>query len=151
MGTGHTYNCKCKSTYKSIHVGIGMMYPRICERTYVSALDGDYGESWKTIIESHPNGGFDCEKVVYKCSYCDYWEVDTKKSYYIPQRDYTLRGKYIMWIDKAFKRVKCIKTFRHICPCCSKTMHIANLENETLICQKCSTPIKIHFGTINWD
>ena len=93
MGTGHTYNCKCKSKHKSIHLGIGMMYPRICERTYASALDGDYGKSWKTIVENHPFGGFDCEKVVYNCSHCNYWEVDTKKSYYIPQGDYTLRGK----------------------------------------------------------
>ncbi len=78
MGTGHSYRCKCRKTNKHIKVGIGMMYPLICDNIRQCVLDGEYGERWKKFLEDNPDGAFDCERLVYKCSACDYWELSYK-------------------------------------------------------------------------
>lgn len=151
MGHGHTYTCKCGSERQSMRLGIGMMYPRVCEKVYEAALAGEYGEAWKETVENNPTGGFDCAKVVYKCPNCDYWEIDTKKSYYVPVDGYDLKGRYISWFHRAWKDVKWIKNFRHICPECSHLMHIADLEKETLVCHECKAELDIELGTFCWD
>lgn len=151
MGTGHSYKCKCRKTNKHINVGIGMMYPRVCDSIRQSALDGAYGEQWKRFLKENPNGAFDGERMVYKCSACDYWELSYKKDYYMTATGAPTEHNYVTWFDKRFGKYRCARRFRHICPECSKPMHIANLKKEVLLCKECKAPMKFTFGTIRWD
>lgn len=151
MGHGHAYTCNCDSERKYICLGVGMMYPRVCEKVYEAALAGEYGEAWKATVENNRTGGFDCSKVVYKCPSCDHWEIDTKKSYYVPVDGNRLEGRYVSWFHRAWKEAKCIKTFRHVCPECSHRMHVADLEKEVLVCRKCKAVLDIEFGALCWD
>ena len=151
MGTGHSYRCKCRKTNKHINVGIGMMYPRVCDRNKENMLAGEYGDAWKRFLEEHPGGAFDGERLVYKCSACEYWELDYKKDYYMTVTGEPAEHNYVMWFDRYFRKYRCVRRFRHMCPECDKPMHIANLKKERLLCKECKAPMKFALDTINWD
>lgn len=151
MGTGHSYKCKCREKDKHINVGSGMMYPRVCGRVHQNMLDGEYGDTWKRFLEEHPGGAFDCEREVYKCSACDYWELDYRNNYYMTSDGTPVRHNYVTWFDVYYYKYKCVRRFRHICPECGKPMHIANLKKEVLLCKDCKAPMEFTLDTIDWD
>lgn len=134
MGTGHSYRCKCRKTNKHINVGIGMMYPRVCDRIQENMLAGEYGDVWKTFLEEHPGGAFDGERLVYKCSACEYWELDYKKDYYMTMTGEPAEHNYVMWFDRYFRKYRCVRRFRHMCPECQR--NYMKLPNNTLILTK---------------
>lgn len=149
MGWGHSYKCKNCEKSGDIYRDYGMAYPLDCEEVYENAKCGRYGDRWRTCIEKHPDGAFDCTLEVYKCTACGFWKNDSRKNYFVGQNAFRIRKKYVTNVDRSVYR--CIKRFRHICPQCNKVMHRVDLKKETLNCLSCGNTLKIDFDQFIWD
>ena len=179
MGYGYTYTCDCckktkkrfwqrfdkKDKYENedeymdedefvIMLGSGMQTESLSQKYYKEAASGQYGEEWQELVKKHPQGKFDCNREVYKCTQCEFWDTYEKKAFYEihypdgAEEDYRKRmaarinPKYWDYIAEVL----------YSCPKCNQDMKRVNLHEESLICGKCYKKIKINFKSeINWD
>ena len=163
MGWGYGFECKkCKKEY-SFHLGVGMMMPRVFERTIDEVNEGAWGEECKKVLNSERFVVPDIEKELYICKSCGRWSVEQNMNMYAPNNPETILhqkygiktveewGKipYVMrWqLEKDYHR---IKSWIHICECGKRLHKASKAEMENLACPYCGT-INTMKDYINWD
>ena len=153
MGHGYTIRCKCRGgKQRAIFLGTGMGYPITCREIWSKMRNGDFGSRWKDYLEKNPNGLLDCEKAIYRCPVCNFWTVDCKMSYYLPQEGVEKAESYYHDYSKGRSQYRCVKRFAHECPACGKRMHIVkDPRKEPLLCTKCGGRIEIEDSSLLWD
>ena len=168
MGYAYTYTCDCKKKAKKrflqffckknqymneneydceefvIWQGRGMMSGH-SKKYYQEAAAGQYGKQWQELAEKYPEGKFECQKEVYKCPQCGYWDSYDRKTFYAV--NYT--EGYGIFSGLKFgggpENKVMIGELPQICPQCNHLMGVVNIWKEPLICGKCCKKNKNRF------
>ena len=166
MGQGISLLCACGKK-ENITLGIGMMYPEICEETVDDIVNGVYGNEWKTLYESKKYIVIDGEKYLFYCEKCGCWEVSLGLDLYEPNNIEEVRkiyygkkmveeSRYVLYMGE-WKREQyyhLLKEYSHLCPKCKNIMIKTNdFEKsifDNLVCTHCGKTMQRH-GILMWD
>lgn len=164
MGHGYIYKCKkCMHEY-NVHLGIGMMFPKVYRETLADISEGKYGSNLQELYNNTPYAAVDAEQVVYICNRCGSWELGIDLTLYapndpdsIPQKQYGAKTvaewgnvPYVMQWDLE-KEYHIVKRYYHRCSKCGKRMHKASSsELCNLPCPECGSSNQAE-GMFMWD
>lgn len=84
MGTMRLYKCGKCGYSKQLHLGIGMMYPRVSDAMKQSIETGEYGPELKAAYDGCELPAVRPEDLVYVCPNCGCWDVFRDASVYEP-------------------------------------------------------------------
>lgn len=151
---GYTLFGRCTKCgqYASIDLGCGMFHDCVMAGLKDEAKNGKFGKALKRVVEENPNGEFDGNYAVYKCT-CGGWRCEKKLDYYIskqPGHDLDMSYNF-----ESEAKAICIWKRKPRCPRCKKAMY-AIPEKEVaysgLICMRCGAPIDIDpHPDLLWD
>lgn len=163
MGYGYYYKCrKCRHKYE-VHLGAGMMFPRVYRRLLQDIAEGKYGEEWKALVRETPYAAVDADKVVYICS-CGYWEMGEDITLFVPNEPESIPGRqfgvktvaelgYVPYVapQELREEYHILKRYYHQCSKCGKRMRKAS-DGELLhlSCPVCGADNKSK-GNLDWD
>ena len=164
MGSGFSYKCKkCKEKY-SVHLGVGMLFPRVYQNLLNNIKNGEYGDELKLIADSQQYVAINASRWVYICSHCGKWNLEYAMDLYAPVNIKEISGKkfgdktvselgYVPYVTpySLHKDYKLLKRFIHKCPDCGKRTHRANeKEFRELSCPHCKNKNN-KVAEIMWD
>lgn len=84
IGTTVTSKCHDCGYSKQLHLGIGMMYPRVSDAMKEAIAFGEYGAELKGAFEGCELPAVRPEDMVYICPSCGSWDVFRNASVYEP-------------------------------------------------------------------
>lgn len=129
MGAGGTYRCnKCGYEFSPL-IGMGLLYPTVCEENMKKVKKGKFGERLKKFMEEHPEGKIDFKYVAVQCEDCGYYDCVMDLGMYLPNENKkTSPG---LWNLQNCKKVE---DYNHSCEDCGgkmKTVKPGKMENTT--------------------
>lgn len=163
MGHGYSFICKkCRHRY-DVHLGIGMMFPRVYASCISDIKSGEYGEEWKSLLLNQENIAVDASKYLYVCKSCGHWKVSYSLSLCVPKEPDKILGERYGDKTRELRRVSYVspldlemnyshlKSYFHKCDKCGKRMHKADADKiSSLPCPKCGTENE-KSDSIDWD
>ena len=150
MGYGHSYRClDCGETGEVI-LGVGMMYPEVCHETKEKASLGEIGQKLEEIVHQHPEGKFDCTRIIYACD-CGGWKVAPRMDYYT--LDNSKGGVNSDNPYSSLEQIGGTPVYRsHMCSRCRRKMHLFPKSGiGSLTCPRCAGTLEFQLNTIMWD
>ena len=179
MGSGFRFKCNnCGGEY-TVLLGVGFAFPSEYEKVNEDVKHGEYGEEWKTLINSEEFIQADAEKYFFHCGGCGYWKEDYGLSLYAPNNVESLRKKqygiktveewgYVPYaifgktlIGNTNPDFHILKKRIHRCPECNRAMkkhtyeqllkRLYNDDSFTIKCPKCEEKLEVEGGAIRWD
>ena len=149
MRSGYAVTCS-KCGFNAMYtLGAGMLFPRVYEELVGDILAGKHGQEWKDYFNTIPGAAVLAEKELYRCSNCNTLLSDYNLALY-KRNDGTPpdHGCWVYWCDHDYTFVK---SYRHMCPKCSRRMHKVSISRSTrLPCPECGSALEIDDG-IMWD
>ena len=169
MGTGYSFHCNHCGASQEAWLGVGMMFPTVCEETLAEAREGKYGQKLKEAAESEPFVGVSAEQRIYVCGKCGHWEVRTDASVYgladkVKGPDAPFGEKTIAewgdipyvakWVDEGMFRL--IEEYAPDCPECGGPMCAQDVDegagiDPKLRCNSCGYPLSPGDLIVRWD
>lgn len=164
MGTGYKLRCTNCGEEFDLLFGIGFLYPEQVKRVRQSALNGEFGEEWKKIINDNPYYIIEPKEYLYWCPKCHCFEMGEELSIYKPKNLDDLlkqqRGEktvkewgYDPW-GISRDNYELVKEFVRECPKCKTKMERKDedeIEDLELICPECGGKLTNTDTIINWD
>ena len=94
MGSVYSIECECGYSL-SVSQGVGLFYPRQCERIMQSIREGDYGEEMKKAAETVPHAAVCCSSGLFRCPNCGDYTGDEYMALCAPIGEYKpRRGRF---------------------------------------------------------
>lgn len=165
MGWGYNYICrKCQHEYW-VHLGVGMMYPKVYQETLADISEGKYGPELQEIYHNTPYAAVDAEHVVYICDGCGFWESGTDVTLYAPNEPERISQKrygiktvaewgYVPYVTSRELKTEyhIVKRHYHRCGKCGKRMHKATSDElKNLPCPECGAANRAENSLVLWD
>ena len=159
MGNMLFYKCNDCGYTRQLHLGIGMMYPRVSDAIKRSIADGEYGSELKSAFESCELPAVCPEGLVYACPSCGYWDVYRNASVFAPTDIDAVKKErfgiktveewggipYVMGHEIERGKYRLVRRYAPSCPSCSEGMVPApgsseeELDASALKCPKCKS------------
>ena len=154
MGVGYGFKCKKCGYYYDVHLGVGMMFPRVYDSCINDIKAGKYGKEWRKIALSQEYIAVDASKYLYICKSCNHWKVSYSLSLYKPKDIDSIQNKqYTSYVTPSMLEYEYtfIKSYIHKCDKCSKRMCRYDINSQSsLVCPKCGTDNEVS-ELIRWD
>ena len=147
MGSGDEVFCDHCGFSSAILEGVGFLYPSFINELKDKALNGEFGDKLKAVVEANPEGMINGEKSLYVCRKCGNWQVEPKLSYYIPA---VVETTFFEDPDRTSR----LYTYRHRCEKCNSVMHMHSInpgDDPELKCPECGKPLRVSDLCIMWD
>lgn len=171
MGTMMKYGCLECGRSKQLHLGVGMMYPRVCDDMKQSIANGEYGSELKAAYESCELPAVRPEEMVYMCPSCGNWEVHRDASVYEPSDVEAAKKEkfgiktveewggipYISGYEIESGKYRLVSCYTPACPNCGDGMAIVagddkdELKASELKCPECGSLKKSISFSGYWD
>lgn len=94
MGDLLLYKCRDCGYNRWLHVGVGMMFPRVCNAMRADIASGEYGTDLMRAYETCDHSGVAPEDTVFQCPACGHWDVDRDASVYEAADMEAVRERY---------------------------------------------------------
>ena len=157
MGIGYMYRCNDCGRDIEVNLGVGFLYPRVCEETLAAVRAGEYGEKLKAAAESEKHTGCAPETKIYVCEDCGCWDVlDDVSVYGWADKDRDEEISYIaLWTEDA-RSYRLIEEFVPTCGKCGGKMHAIDVDEDSdvipqLNCNECGAPLVAQSDVMMWD
>lgn len=82
MGSSIRFTCKNCDYQNELSLGIGMMYPDVCEEELIRVENGERGEEVKQFFENNDDAAVSCELVPMQCEDCGELDRDQAETLY---------------------------------------------------------------------
>lgn len=163
MGNGLKLECKCGFELTA-SLGIGFLYPMVCEKTLQSIKDGAYGEELKDLANNTPNVAVHHEASLFLCDHCGDIVVEEEIDLCTPIKkrkgnqkfcsviDYPEDITYVMRCDIG-DTYKVIHSVEHKCSKCGNPLRVIKQTPKvlnSLKCPKCKELLSIGQAYL-WD
>ena len=159
MGTMRNYRCKSCGYNKQLHLGSGMMYPRVSDSAKEAIAAGEHGDELKEAFDSIELPAVRPEEMIYVCPSCGCWDVYMDASVYEPtdteamkKREFGIKTveewggvPYMTDYDIEVGDFRLVARYVPACPSCGEGMHPLPGASEDepdakgLKCPKCGS------------
>ena len=142
---GINYDCKCSQCgfegYFS--VGVGMLFPRVYQKTMEQARAGMMGEILQNFLTRFPDGVLNAETVAKVCLNCGTIDSVQDLSMYIPKKDIEKPNPDdAIWNLEAYYEL--YSAYPHKCDKCGADCDtVSDREAEKMKCPLCHAEMKI--------
>lgn len=158
MGQGYNFKCKDCGFSTSASLGIGFLYPNVCDEILGKMKAGDFGEEIKEAANTIPGVAVHNKSAVFICDKCRSWRVDDLIELCVPIKDVNTENRRFSVANEAANLVTYVMdcdvgdTFEvlhrveHTCNCCNNKMRPVKESRISLLklkCPKCQKKIDI--------
>ena len=157
MGTGYTFHCNNCGHDDIAMLGVGMLYPSVCDETLAAVRAGEYGEKLQRAAESAKHVGCAAERKIYVCEDCGSWAVLNDASLYgWADENKDVEIDYVVLWGGDGEKYRLIEKFVPTCGKCGGDMHAIDVDEDSddapqLSCNECGSPLTAKLASICWD
>ena len=161
MGSGFTLVCpKCRYT-RSLSLGIGFLYPRLCTAILDDMKVGKFGKRFMDEANANQHAAIHQECAVYVCDHCGSWKPGLTIDLCVPNGEPPIReGRFSVAFDfpdnppyvmthEIGTKYSIVRSKKYMCSKCRKQLRPMK-RNEKLRCPDCGTRLRIS-NCFNWD
>ena len=164
MGNGIKLECKKCGFDITASLGIGFLYPIVCEKTLQRIKDGEFGDEFKDLANNTPNAAVHQEESLFVCDKCGDIVVDDVIDLCVPIKgvrcgqkfcsciDYPDNITYVMRSDIG-DTYKVVCSVEHKCSKCNDSIRVIKQTPKvlkSLKCPKCKELLSISQAYL-WD
>lgn len=149
MGSGIKLECKKCGFELSASLGIGFLYPNVCEEILQKMKEGVFGEEFKEDATTIPNVAIHQETSLFVCDHCGDLVVDDvidlcaliegkkkRDGKFCSAMDYPADISYVMTVDIG-DTYRIVRSVEHKCEKCNNPLRVVKQIKRSLGALKC--------------
>lgn len=165
MGQGYKFECEECGFSTNASLGIGYLYPMVCDDILDRMKKGAFGEEIKEAANTTPGVAVHQSASVFICDKCRSWCIDDVIDLCVPIQEVNEENRRFSVANEATNEITYVmdcdigETFEILhsvertCSCCNRKMRPVKKSRMSLLklkCPKCQKKIDIR-GSYDWD